>query len=93
MAGKHGSRRHSTTSFSENVVVSEVLSFWDRERVYSSFTFLVKNDKMKLSGESIFCKYAKKNVCKGLYYHDGSHHLLYTFPSCLKSCLTVKGKY
>ena len=40
LAGKRGSRRHSTTSFSENVEVAEtsyqmlqVLSFFDRERV------------------------------------------------------------
>ena len=40
LAGKRGSRRHSTTSFSENVEVAEtsyqmleVLSFCDRERV------------------------------------------------------------
>ena len=40
LAGKRGSRRHSTTSFSENVEVEEtsyqmleVLSFSDRERV------------------------------------------------------------
>ena len=65
--GKSGSRRHSTTSFSENVEVAEtsyqmleVLSFCDRERVQppslkvTVLTFLVKNGKMKLSGESIF---------------------------------------
>ena len=40
LAGKRGSRRHSTTSFSENVEVAEtryqmlvVLSFCDRERM------------------------------------------------------------
>ena len=40
LAGKRGSRRHSTTSFSENVEVAgtsyqmlNVLSFCDRERV------------------------------------------------------------
>ena len=40
LAEKRGSRRHSTTSFSENVEVAktsyqmlEVLSFYDRERV------------------------------------------------------------
>ena len=40
VAGKRGSRRHSPTSFSENVKVAEksyqmleVLSFWDREGV------------------------------------------------------------
>ena len=39
LAGKLGSRRHSTTSFSENVIMAEtsyemlkVLSFCDRER-------------------------------------------------------------
>ena len=66
LAGKRGSRRHSTTSFSENVEVAEtryqmltVLSFRDRERVQPSslkvtvLTFLVKNGQMKLSKESI----------------------------------------
>ena len=61
MAGKRGSRRHSATSFSENVVVAgksyqilEVLSFCDWERVkppslkITVLTFLEKNDKMKL---------------------------------------------
>ena len=73
MAGKRGSRRHSTTSFSENVEVAEtsyqmleVLSFCHQERVQppslkvTVLTFLVKNGKMKLSGESIFLEYAKK---------------------------------
>ena len=70
LAGKRGSRRHSTTSeFSENVEVAEtsyqmlkVLLFCgrDRERVQppsrkvTVLTFLVKNGKMKLSGESTF---------------------------------------
>ena len=56
MAGKRGSRRHSATSFSENVVVAgksyqilEVLSFCDRERVkVTLLTFLEKNGKVKL---------------------------------------------
>ena len=73
LAGKSVSRRHSATSFSEKVVVAEtsyqmleVLSFCDRERVQppslmvTVLTFLVKNGKMKLSGESIFWEYAKK---------------------------------
>ena len=64
--GKRGSRRHSTTSFSENVEVAEtryqmltVLSFRDRERVQppslkvTVLTFLVKNGQMKLSKESV----------------------------------------
>ena len=45
LAGKRGSRRHSTTSLSENVEVAEtssrgieVLSFCDRERALTSFT-------------------------------------------------------
>ena len=43
----------------------EVLSFWDRERAQppslkvTVLTFLVKNGKLKLSGESIFSEYAK----------------------------------
>jgi len=62
-AGKRGSRRHSTTRFSENVEVAEtslyqmlnVLSFCDLQRVQppslkvTVLTFLVKNGKMKLS--------------------------------------------
>ena len=56
MAGKRGSRRHCTTSFSENVVVagtsyqtSDVLAFCNRERAHppsitiTVLTFLVKN--------------------------------------------------
>ena len=67
LAGKRGSRRHSTTSFRENVVAAEtsyqmleVLPFCDRERVYppslkvTVLNFLVKNGKMKVSGQSIF---------------------------------------
>ena len=67
LAGRCGSRRQSTTSFSENVEVAEtsykmlkVLSFCDQERVQppslkvTVLTFLVKNGKMKPSGESIF---------------------------------------
>ena len=73
MARKRGSRRHSTTSFSENAEVAEtsyqkleVLSFCDQERVQppslrvTLLTFLVKNGKMKLSRESIFSGYEKK---------------------------------
>ena len=73
MAGKRGGRRHSNTSFSENVEVAEtsykmlkVLSFCDQERVQppslnvTVLTFLVKNGKMNLSGVSIFSEYAKK---------------------------------
>ena len=67
MAGKCGSRRHSTPSFSENVVVAKtshqmlgVSSFSDREgalppsREISVLTFVVKKSTTKLSGESIF---------------------------------------
>ena len=55
LAGKHGSRRQSTTSFSENVVVAKtsyrmlgILSFSDRERALppsteiGELTFVVK---------------------------------------------------
>ena len=57
LAGKSGSRRHSSTSFSENVVVAEtsyqmleILSFCDRERTQSPsikitvLTFLVNQN-------------------------------------------------
>ena len=73
LAGKRGSRRHSTTSFTKNVQVAEtsyqmlvVLSFCDRKRVWppslkvTVLTLLVKNGKMKLSGESVFWQYAIK---------------------------------
>ena len=65
MAGKRDSRRHSTTSFSENVEVAEtsyqmleVLSFCHQERVQppslkvTVLTFLVKNGKMSLYFEN-----------------------------------------
>ena len=67
MAGKRGSRRHSTTSFSANVAggknkISNVTSFiifpWGKR--VTSFTkgnsanFSSENGKKKLSGESIF---------------------------------------
>ena len=55
MAGKRGSRRHSTTSFNKSVVAAgtsyqmlEVLAFWNRERAQppsitiTVLTFLVK---------------------------------------------------
>jgi len=68
LAGKCGSRRHSTTSFSENVVVAKtslyqmlgILSFSDREGAsppsmeLSELTFVLKKSTMKLSGVSIF---------------------------------------
>ena len=73
MAGKRGSRRHSTTSFSESVVVAgtsyqmlEVLAFCNRERAQppsitiTVLTFLVGKNSMKNSGVSIICEYAKK---------------------------------
>ena len=66
-AGKSDSRRHSTTSFSENVVVAKttcqmlgILSFSDREKALPTSkeinlpTFVVKKSTMKLSGVSIF---------------------------------------
>ena len=77
MTGKRGSRRHCTTSFSENVEVAEtsyqmldVLSFCDQERVeppslkVTVLTFLVKNGKIKLFSESIFSDDAKKREVK-----------------------------
>ena len=59
LAGKRGSRRRSTTSFRENVVLAktsyhmlEIVSISDREK-----TFVVKKvGTMKLSGVSIFRK-------------------------------------
>ena len=64
LVGKRGSRRHSTTSLSENVELAETryLEVYHlaigRGRKPPSLkitvlTFLVKNGKMKLSGESI----------------------------------------
>ena len=73
LAGKRGSRRHSTTSFGESVVEAgtsyqklEVSAFCYRERaqppsiMITLLTFLVKKSTMKNSGESIFRQYAKK---------------------------------
>ena len=67
LAGKRGSRRHSTASFSESVVVAEtsyqmleVLPFCNLERAQPSsititvLTFLVKKSTIKNSGVSIF---------------------------------------
>ena len=63
LAGKRDSRRHSTTSFSETVVVAktsyqmlEFLSFCDRERALtlSIKIQLMKTSTMKLSGMSTF---------------------------------------
>ena len=67
LAGKCGSRRQSTTSFSENVVVAKQVikcqKFYhlvsDRERALpplteiSELTFVVQKSTMKLSGMSI----------------------------------------
>ena len=67
MVGKCGSRRHSTPSFSENVVVTKtsyqmlgVSSFSDLEgalppsREISVLTFVVNKSTTKLSGVFIF---------------------------------------
>ena len=47
LAGKSDKRRHSTTSFSENVVLAGT-------SLITILTFLVKKGKMKLSGVSFF---------------------------------------
>ena len=72
LAGKCASRRHSTRSFSENVVVAKtsyqmlgILSFSDRERdlprsTEKSVTFVVKTSTMNLSGVSTFREWARK---------------------------------
>ena len=59
--GKCGSHCHSTISFSENVKVAkasyqmlEVLSFCNPSLKVTVLMLLVKNGKMKLSGESLF---------------------------------------
>ena len=75
LAGKFGSRRQSTTSFSEKVVVAktsyqmlEILSFSGRERALrlsmeiSKLTFVVKKSTMKLCGVSIFRKNRQENL-------------------------------
>ena len=67
MAGKRGSRLHSTKSFNESVVAAgtsyqmlEVLAFCNRERaeppsiMITVLTFLVKKGTMKNSMVSIF---------------------------------------
>jgi len=73
LAGKPGSRRHSRTSFSENVVVAEtsyqmleVLPFCGREGAYppsikiNVLTFMVKKVKGGFLGCLLLKKYAKK---------------------------------
>ena len=73
MAGKPGSRLHSTTSFNESVVAEgtsyqmlQVVAFCSRERAQppsitiTVLTFLVKKGTMKNSVVSIFGQYAKK---------------------------------
>ena len=75
MAGKRGSRRHSTTSFNKSVVAAgtsyqmlEVLAFWNRERAQppsitiTVLTFLVKKSTMKNSGMSIFLRIREKTL-------------------------------
>ena len=75
MAGKRGSRRHSTTSFSESVVEAgityqmlEVLAFCNLERTQppsitiTVLTFLVKKSTMKNSGVSIFLTIREKTL-------------------------------
>ena len=67
LAGKRGSGRHSTTSFSESVVVAgtsyqmlEVLPFCNLERAQppsitiTVLTFLAKKSTIKNSGVSVF---------------------------------------
>ena len=73
LAGKRGSRRHSTTSFSENVMLAdtsdkvlEVLLFCGWEIAYPPFNqdnsvlFRRKGCTMKQCGVSIIWEYAKK---------------------------------
>ena len=73
MAGKRGSRRHSTTSFNKSVVAAgtryqmlEVLAFWNWERAQppsktiTVLTFLVKKNTMKNSG-NLFLENTRKN--------------------------------
>ena len=74
LAGKSDSRRHSTTSFSENVLVAKtslyqmlgILPFSHREKALppskemSVLTFVMKKSTMKLSGVSIFREQARK---------------------------------
>ena len=73
LAGKCGSRRHSTTSFSENVEVAETsyqmlrsliilrtgvgVTSFTKGKSYNSSS---EKGKMKLSGKSIRWEYAKK---------------------------------
>ena len=75
MAGKRGSCRHSTTSFSENVVVAEtsyqmleVLAFAIGRGLnppsitITLLTFLVKKGTMKTSGVNIFLTIREKTL-------------------------------
>ena len=79
MAGKRGSRRHSTTSFSESVVVAgtsyemlEVLAFcnWERAQppsiTITVLTFLVKKKvQLRISG-CLFFDNTRKNFKSNL---------------------------
>ena len=79
MAGKRGSRRHSTTSFSESVVVAgtsyqmlKVLAFCNLERAQppsitiTVLTFLVKKSAMKNSGKIYFLTIREKTLKSNL---------------------------
>ena len=67
MAGKRDSRRHSTTSFSKNVVVAGTSYQNERGGEAKSpsvsitvLTSLVKKSKMKFSGVSFFLEHGQK---------------------------------
>ena len=65
MAANRDSRRHSTTSFSKNVVVAGTsYQNWERAKPTSVsitvLTSLVKKSKMKFSGVSFFSEHGQK---------------------------------
>ena len=85
LAGKCDSHRHSTTTFSENVVVAKtsyqmlgILSFSNQERALppsteiTELTIVVEKSTIVLSGVSSFREQARKRKIK---CHPGSRRL------------------
>ena len=92
--------RHSTTSFSENVVVAEtsfqmleVLAFCDRERSWpfsvtiTVLTFLVKKSTIKNSAVSIFWQYAERLQIKSRTRSRSRISIIYLYSLVLESLL------
>ena len=83
LAGKCGSRFHSTTSFSENVIVAEksykmLESFFDRERAVTSFTtdrsanFLGEKKRYNEAFRDLFLRTREKTLSQISYLKSSS---------------------